>query len=201
MPIKKKTVAKPRNKIIGKKTIAEMPDWAKSTPAKKAAVKQWRAKMTRARKECVKNNDALAPLISAYEQRGTRGLLDALLPCLPLYESKWVELRKMLPPEAVRVTRGGHHIYGNTLEPTDFLPDAHVLIYIMNPKQILHSPNTPPDWVLCSFCGKPIPVQVVDGAVIDLLTNCPHVTPHIRGSGWIVNTIPLAPYFAIYYSE
>jgi hypothetical protein len=188
-----------------KKITKILPYWAqtKQSKEKAAKLKRWLAKMARARKECVKNNDALAPLISAYEQRGTRGLLDALLTCLPLYESRWVELRDMLPPEALRVTRGGYHIHGlySTLEPTDFLPDAHSLIYILNPDQRLHSPNIPPDWVLCSFCGKPIQVQAVDGAVLDILTNCPAVTPHIRGSGWIVQTIPLPPYSTIYFPE
>jgi hypothetical protein len=188
-----------------KNTTKTLPDGVQAKPNKEKAaeIKRRRAKMTLVRKECVKNNDTLAPLVEAYEQRGTRGLLKALLTCLPLYQSKWVELCNMLPPEALRVTRGGHHIHGlySTLEPTDFLPDAHSLIYIMNPDQRLHSPNIPPNWVLCSFCGKPVQVQAVDGAVIDILTNCPHVTPHILDSGWIVQTIPLAPYSTVHYPE
>jgi len=158
-------------------------------------VKQVSAKQAQARKDCIKNKAAVAPLVEAYEYRhGVRTLVAELLRCLPLHEDRWSELRALLPYRTVQVIRGGYHIYGlhGDLESTDYLPDAHPLIHLID-TDLGAAQAAVPQWYLCSFCGKPIRVKMAETTVASVLalTNCPNVTPHIRGSGWIVEALPL----------
>lgn len=145
-------------------------------------------------------------LLDIYQEGGPspHALLQALHPMLPLSDTLWAEIRRVIPFEAFTVTRDGNHIFlYNMEEPSDFIPNSHPLIHVMNTRRRSRSliNEELPEWVLCSFCGKPIRTTAIEGEALDTLTNCPNLTPHLRGSGWIVETIPIPTHLARFRPE
>lgn len=137
-----------------------------------------------------KSLQEVASLYSLYRRDGAAGLADALLNTGLIYDELFAELRVALPPGVFAVCHTGHFVYQNSWEkPNDYLPNSHPLIYLLADATVKALPRPLPEWVLCSFCGKPIRVDPVGKPVLLTLTNCPHPTPHRRDSGWIVQTI------------
>lgn len=132
-------------------------------------------------------------LLDVLKEKGTETFAKELVAATPFHEGTWLELRSHLPAGIVDYRRGGRHTYFTLDKPNDYLPDAHPQIYILEDTKTKARPPALTTWVLCSFCGKPIRVDAPDKPVVAMLTNCPHVTPQWRGSGWIVETIPI-PY-------
>jgi len=144
----------------------------------------------------IRSKVTIAYLRRLLKEQGSGAMAEALVRILPLHEGTWVAIRNAVPDGVFQVCRGGYHMYKDSLvAPYSFLPDAHPQIHVLNTKRYATVPPLP-EWVLCSFCGKPIKVVADPKATLLTLTNCPHVTPEWRGSGWIVETIPIPEYLA-----